>query len=349
MADLFVRDVSVRHREHPVLEHVSLTAGPGEVLVVLGGPRSGKTTLLRTIAGLSSPDDGVIRFGETPWFDAGREIDIEAAERRLAFVFRSYALWPHRTVFDNVAYGLRQRRLPDSEAAARSALTDLGIADLAGRRPPDLTTAQQLRVALARALAAAPTMALLDQPLDNLEPLAAREHRGWLRALLASRFPSALVSSADPMEAMALGDRIALLHDGRIEQEGTPEELYNRPRTEFVATFFGDCNRIEGTVIEASAEDAVLDFRGIRLVGRRCGEVAVGGRATGLIRPARVLLGGGPGPSRVPANLTAQLCLGDRWELVFEHDGVMLRALANSPLRHTKYHLEFPSDALLVF
>jgi len=351
MADLVVQNLGLRLGDNEILKGVSVTVPPGKVVALLGPSGSGKTTILRAVAGLETPHTGSIRIGDTVFFDADKRIELPAEQRGLGLVFQSYALWPHRTVFDNVAYGLKLRRVPAEEIKRRvdKALAQIGLSHLAARYPHQLSGGQQQRVALARALVYEPPVILLDEPLSNLDAKLREEARAWLRQLIVSLNLSALCVTHDQVEAMAIADSITLLNAGSIEQEGSPTELYNDPLTLFAAEFMGSNNRLQGKLIEAVDGRAIMDVAGQRMeaVGRTSAKA--GEPATGVIRLERVRVGGGPGPNRIPMALATQMYLGERWELVFKKDDLMIRTYASTPLSHGAYHIEFPADSLWVF
>jgi iron(III) transport system ATP-binding protein len=351
MADLTVNDLALRYGDNEILKGVSVTVRPGQVVALLGPSGSGKTTLLRAVAGLETPHRGAIRIGEKAFFDADKKVDLPAEARGLGLVFQSYALWPHRTVFDNVAYGLKLRRVSAADIKTRveKALAQIGLAHLAARYPHQLSGGQQQRVALARALVYEPAVILLDEPLSNLDAKLREEARAWLRALIVSLDLSALIVTHDQIEAMAIADRITLLNGGLIEQEGSPTDLYTAPATLFAAEFMGNNNRIEGKLIERAGERAVIEAMGARLEGVARTGAGIGDKATGVIRLEKVQLGGGPGPNRVSMALKTQMFIGERWELVFVKDGVSVRAYTSSALKHEFYHIEFPPAAMWIF
>src|ERR1700704_2929376 len=272
MAELVVRDLKLRLGDNEILKGVSLVVPRGEVVALLGPSGSGKTTLLRAVAGLEQPYAGSVAIGDTVFFDAARKSDVRAEKRGLGLVFQSYALWPHRSVFDNVAYGLKLRKVAGNEIRQRveKALAQIGLAHLAERFPHQLSGGQQQRVALARALVYEPPVILLDEPLSNLDAKLREEARAWLRLLIVTLGLSALCVTHDQVEAMAIADRIMLLNGGVIEQEGTPIELYNKPSTLFVAEFMGSNNRLEGTLVDKVNGRAVMDVGGQRIeaIGR---------------------------------------------------------------------------------
>jgi iron(III) transport system ATP-binding protein len=351
MPDLVVDNVALELGGNEILKGVSVTVPPGKVVALLGPSGSGKTTLLRAVAGLETPSRGVIRIGDKIFFDPARRVDLPAEARGLGLVFQSYALWPHRSVFDNVAYGLKLRRVGAGELKARvqKALGQIGLAHLAERYPHQLSGGQQQRVALARALVYEPAVILLDEPLSNLDAKLREEARAWLRQLIMKLGLSALIVTHDQIEAMAIADHITLLNAGLIEQEGTPTQLYKEPATLFAAEFMGNNNRLEGTLAEISGEHASIEVMGARLTGRARTRAAVGDKATAVIRIEHVELGSGPGANRIPMQLSTQMYLGERWELVLVKETLSVRAYASAPLRHESYHIEFPPEALWVF
>src|SRR5471032_2145937 len=250
-----------------ILKGVSMHLKKGEVVALLGPSGSGKTTLLRAVAGLESPKGGTIEIGERNVFDGAKNFEMPAEQRNLGLVFQSYALWPHKTVFDNVAYGLKLRKMGGTETAARvkEVLTQLGLGHLGERYPHQLSGGQQQRVAIARALVYNPPVILLDEPLSNLDAKLREEARAWLRELIVSLGLSALCVTHDQTEAMAMSDRILLLRNGRIEQEGTPAELYGSPRSLYTAEFMGSNNRIDAKVASVSGSHVVLAGDGFQL------------------------------------------------------------------------------------
>jgi ABC-type Fe3+/spermidine/putrescine transport system ATPase subunit len=221
-----------------VLHNVSLTIANGEFLTILGESGSGKTTLLRIIAGFERADSGTLTMN-------GNEIDrLPANRRNVNTVFQHYALFPHLTVFENIAYGLRAKKVPSSEIKTRvdSALAQMRMSEMATRRPAQLSGGQQQRIALARALVNRPALLLLDEPLSALDATLRVHMQGELKALQRETGITFVFVTHDQEEAMTLSDRIAVLRNGRLEQMDTPRELYNRPRTAYVAAFIGKAN-----------------------------------------------------------------------------------------------------------
>jgi len=351
MIKLSVQDLHLSYGDNAILKGVSMQLAQGEVVSLLGPSGSGKTTLLRAVAGLEVPHKGVIRIEDRAVFDGGDKVEIPAEKRNLGLVFQSYALWPHRSVFDNVAYGLKLRAVAGDEIRERveTALKNLGLGALADRLPHQLSGGQQQRVAIARALVYNPPVILMDEPLSNLDAKLREEARAWLRELILRMQLSALVVTHDQNEAMAMSDRILLLNNGVIEQQGTPEEMYGRPETLFTADFMGSNNAIAGNVAEVREREARLAGDGWSLWGEARGRVKVGAAATGMIRLERVRMADGQGENRIRLPLVTSMYLGDRWEHLFHAGGMRLRAYGKLPLPKGEHWLEIPRDDLWVF
>ena len=351
MAELTVKDIALRLGDNEILKGVSVAVPAGEVVALLGPSGSGKTTLLRAIAGLETPYRGSIGIGDHVFFDAARDVELPAEERGLGLVFQSYALWPHRTVFENVAYGLKLRGVSTAEIKARveKTLSQIGLAHLAARYPHQLSGGQQQRVAIARALVYEPPGILLDEPLSNLDAKLREEARAWLRTLIVTLGLSAIHVTHDQVEAMAIADRIVLLDAGVIAQEGSPTTLYNEPATLFAAEFMGSNNRLDGKLLENSGGRATIELFGERLSGIARTKAAAGEKATGIVRIERVRCASSPGANRLKMQLKAPMYLGERWELVLARENITVRAYASAPLEPGEHYVEFPPEALWVF
>jgi ABC-type Fe3+/spermidine/putrescine transport system ATPase subunit len=276
------------------------------LFTLLGPSGCGKTTLLRLIAGFHRPDAGRIHFGE-------RDVtDLPPYARNIGMVFQNYALWPHMTVFQNIAYGLRLRRLRGADLGARVAdgLRKVNLSGLGARYPGQLSGGQQQRVALARALVLNPDILLLDEPLSNLDAKIRVQVRAEIRTLQQELGITTVYVTHDQEEALSLSDRVAVMRDGRVLQLGLPRELYERPRTRFVADFVGTNNLIPGTVIEAAGETVTVDTALGRLRARppAGGEVLPVGRPAVLaIRPENVTV---RAPGASPISGDGNRCAG---------------------------------------
>jgi iron(III) transport system ATP-binding protein len=247
-AHIEVKDLVVHYGPVTAVRGVSFTVQPGEQMTLLGPSGCGKTTTLRAIAGLEPPTSGKIVIGGTAVFSSAERINVSAERRGLSMVFQSYAIWPHMTVFDNVAYGLRVRRMGAREIAdkVRWALDMVQMEGFAERSASKLSGGQQQRVALARAFVFSPSVLLFDEPLSNLDAKLRAEMRIELRELQHRVGITSVYVTHDLEEALAISDRIAVMRDGAIEQIGRPSDIYNFPRNAFVADFVGSANLIRG-------------------------------------------------------------------------------------------------------
>ncbi|GAB3176701.1 ABC transporter ATP-binding protein [Streptomyces incanus] len=258
---------SFRRRKETVqvLHGIDLGIADGELLVLLGPSGCGKTTLLRCLVGLERPDGGRVNLAGKTVVDTDARTFVQPNRRDVAMVFQNYALWPHMDVARNVAYPLKSRGLKDLLNGGRveEVLKLVQCDHLANRYPPELSGGQQQRVSLARALASNPGLLLLDEPLSNLDALLRIELRAQLRSLHRRLGFTGVYVTHDQEEALALGTRVAVMREGRIEQIGDPEEVYRRPATAYVADFLGARNRLEAEVDDlGNAELAGQTLRG---------------------------------------------------------------------------------------
>ena len=248
-----------------VIKPVTLTIESGSFTTLLGPSGCGKTTLLRMIAGLETPDEGEIWFDKQCVFSRARKINLPPEKRGLGFVFQDFALWPHMTVFENVAFGLRARKdTKDLQARVREALRVVHLEDFAARYPHQLSGGQQQRVAFARAIVIQPSCILFDEPLSALDALLREQMRQELKELVASLGLTAVFVTHDQAEAMSMSSHIAVLNAGAIEQYDAPEGIYHRPATAFVARFVGKSNWLNDTELfrpEAATLDEMPGYR----------------------------------------------------------------------------------------
>jgi iron(III) transport system ATP-binding protein len=235
------------------VNHVWLEVKQGEILTLLGPSGCGKTTTLRCIAGLERPDEGDVIIDGKSMFSQGF---VPSSKREIGMVFQNYAVWPHMRVFDNVAYGLKIRKLPKSVIKKKVAetLESLGLTGLEGRFPGQLSGGQQQRVALARALVGNPKVLLLDEPLSNLDAKLREKMRFEIKSLVRRMGITSVYVTHDQAEAMVISDRVSVMNAGDIVQVGTPEEIYKKPANRFVADFIGTTNFIPGEILELLKE-----------------------------------------------------------------------------------------------
>src|SRR6266481_1327303 len=267
------------------VDGASLEIGDGELFTLLGPSGCGKTTLLRLMAGFYTPDGGQIWFGE-------RRVDaLRPYERNIGMVFQNYALWPHMTVRANIAYGLKLRKLRGAAIAERVAagLDKVNLVGLELRYPGQLSGGQQQRVALARALVLNPDILLLDEPLSNLDAKIRVQVRAEIRTLQKELGITTVYVTHDQEEALSLSDRVAVMRDGLIVQTAPPRELYERPRSRFVADFVGVNNFVPGVCRDVAADGATIDtalgiVRGVAADG-----VTPGGRCVLAVRPENLV------------------------------------------------------------
>jgi ABC-type Fe3+/spermidine/putrescine transport system ATPase subunit len=295
------------------VDGVSFGVAEGSIMSLLGPSGCGKTTVLRSIAGLETPDDGRIRIGERAVFDAAQGgVLVPAEERNLGMVFQAYAIWPHMTVFENVAFGLRVRGTSRAatETAVAAALALVRLDGLGARYPSELSGGQQQRVVLARCLAYQPTLLLLDEPLANLDARLRDEMRVELRRIQRQTGTTMIAVTHDQAEALALSDRILVMDKGRIVQDGAPEDIWRRPKAPFVADFLGTVNRFPAQAVDPNA-----------LVVERGGRIEYAHGASGAVeiclRPTGASLepAGATGPNRWPGSIEASLFVGEHREV----------------------------------
>ncbi len=252
MASVELRGLTKRYGELAVVDDISLTIEHGRLMCLLGPSGCGKTTTLRLIAGFVEPSSGEIRVGKEVVSSPARTVPPE--RRNMSMIFQSYALWPHMTVRENVAYGLKLRRMDRTtiERKLAAILTTTHLAELGERYPGELSGGQQQRVALARALVVEPETLLLDEPLSNLDANLREEMRFEVRRLHDEYRYTTVYVTHDQSEAMTTADQIAVMNLGRIEQLGTPKEIYDAPRSVFVARFIGGSNILDGKAVDAT-------------------------------------------------------------------------------------------------
>ncbi len=351
MDELLVSNVHKQLGTQQVLKGVSFSLRRGEVVALLGPSGSGKTTLLRAVAGLDDPDVGRIVLRDQLLFDSDSGTAVPAERRNLGLVFQSYALWPHRTVFDNVAYGLRLRRVPSGELRDRvlEVLKNVGLQEMVDRYPHQLSGGQQQRVALARAIVYNPRLLLLDEPLSNLDAKLREEARVWLREIIEHLQISAVCVTHDQLEALAIADRVLLLEKGRIEQEGSPQDVYENPRTIFAAEFMGSNNRISGKLSEIRGAMAKLAGSDWEIWGQLRADRHAGENATAVIRIGKMRMQDSPGENSLAGRLNTAVYLGERWDYLFDAGGQRVRVWAPSAPAQKPYWLQFPREAVWIF
>jgi ABC-type Fe3+/spermidine/putrescine transport system ATPase subunit len=269
MAGVRLDELRKRFGEVTAVDDISVEFRDGEMTAVLGPSGCGKTTTLNLIAGFLDPDRGSIRFGDRLIADAAHGIVVPPNQRQLGMVFQSYALWPHLSVADNVAYGLKMRKVARAqrETAVRRALQRVRLEPQMDRFPHELSGGQQQRVALARAIAYAPQILLFDEPLSNLDAQLREEMRLELKDIHREIGITAIYVTHDQAEAMSLSDRIVVMGDGRILQVGSPRQLYDEPADVRVARFLGRTNLFDARICDAGMVDEGAPIARVRIDG----------------------------------------------------------------------------------
>ena len=308
-------DLVIRYGDVVAVNGVSFEVGRGEHVTLLGPSGCGKTTTLRAIAGLEQPIAGTISIDGQVMYDAGGRRNVPTEQRGVSMVFQSYAVWPHMTVLGNVAYGLKVRKESSAEIRAKveRALDLVQMRHLADRPASKLSGGQQQRVALARAIAFSPTVVLFDEPLSNLDAKLRAEMRLELRVLQRQLGITSVYVTHDQEEALAISDRVIVMNVGAIEQIGTPEQIYNRPRNRFVADFVGSANLIRGRVGEALAAPGTLEFvaEGGQLLHATAAHCPRGNETEVAVRTAYIEIGKGNSVNQLPGTVRRRMFHGD--------------------------------------
>jgi iron(III) transport system ATP-binding protein len=336
-----------------ILKGASFTAERGSIVALLGASGSGKTTLLRCIAGLEQPEIGRIQIGDKIVLDSDRGVVLPPEQRNIGLVFQSYALWPHRTVKENVGYGLKLRNVDGAEMGRRiqAILDKMGLGHLADRYPDQLSGGQQQRVAICRALVYEPRVLLLDEPLSNLDAKLREEARYWIRKLILDLEICAILVTHDQTEALAAADNILLLKDGRIVQEGAPHDIYSNPKSFYAADFLGANNIARGRLAEVNGGQATVVGNGWQLSGivRDSQGLTPQGEAQVVIRVEQIGVSDAPGPNRLAMQLDDSLFLGDRWEYRIRSGDFAIKAHGTKAIQPGPVWCEFPPASVWVF
>jgi iron(III) transport system ATP-binding protein len=332
MISVKVTNLTKRFGNVTALDNLDLTIQPGELFFLLGPSGCGKTTLLRSMAGFYFPEAGSIFFGTE------NVTQVPPHQRNTGMMFQSYALWPHMTVAENVAFGLEERRVPRDEITQRvgEALESVKMGSFAARRPNQLSGGQQQRVALARALVIRPRCLLLDEPLSNLDARLRLEMRGEIRRVCKEFNLTTVYVTHDQKEALSIADRMAILDAGRVLQVGAPREIYRRPTDRVVANFIGETNFIDGEIESTNGVSAVVTTALGRFVGvltRIDQRPRTGAKATLSIRPEclhldQTVVGDS---NRMTCTVGDAVYLGEVAQYELRADAVVLKALELNP------------------
>jgi iron(III) transport system ATP-binding protein len=319
----------------PALSTLDLTIGNNQFVTLLGPSGCGKTTTLRLIAGYMAPDGGTIHVDGRLLSSKDRVTPPE--QRGMGMVFQNYAVWPHKTVFENVAFGLKLRKVPNADMRSRvdTALALVNLAGYGDRLPSQLSGGQQQRVALARSLVVEPEILLLDEPLSNLDAKLREHMRTELKHLQRRTGITFIYVTHDQAEALALSDKIAVMHAGRLQQFGTPHEVYAHPATRMVADFMGHVNLVPARVLDAADGHGSLSLAGVLTTRARIDLAKPGEEVDVAVRPENILIGKAAGhgattSQTADAKVTDKTFLGNMNEY--------LVALASGPVLRVQTH-----------
>ncbi|AOF94475.1 ABC transporter ATP-binding protein [Sinorhizobium sp. RAC02] len=353
MTELVVSNVQKWLGGLQILKGASFTAQRGSIVALLGASGSGKTTLLRCIAGLEQPEIGQIIIGSKTVLDGDKKLALPPEQRNIGLVFQSYALWPHRTVKENVGYGLKLRNVAqaDIEKRVQAILDRMGLGHLADRFPSQLSGGQQQRVAICRALVYEPRVLLLDEPLSNLDAKLREEARYWIRKLILDLEICAILVTHDQSEALAAADNILLLQDGRIVQQGGPQEIYSNPNSFYSADFLGANNIVKAKVKTVEGKAAVIGGESWSLDGsvREAAGLSVGQDVRAVIRVEQISVNDRPEAGGIEMNLDDSIYLGDRWEYRLRRGDFVARAHGAKQLSSGTVWARIPSESVWVF
>lgn len=326
------------------VNRISLTVEPGELLTFLGPSGCGKTTTLRMIAGFEEPDSGRILFGKED------VTDYMANKRDIGFVFQNYALFPHMSIYENVAYGLKIRnyKKTDIENQVLEALSLVQLDGFENQFPHQMSGGEQQRVALARAIVIKPKVLLLDEPLSNLDAKLRVSTRGEIRNLQKTLSISTIYVTHDQEEAMAISDRIVVMNHGDIIQIGTAEELYYNPETEFVAKFIGRINAIPAEIISVSGGEAEVRIaENTYKVQNILRDIKIGDTVNILLRPESIQLKEFSGTSKLAGIISNRVFLGDKVDYFVESYGIKLNISSYDLLNQTSFSINQKVEIIL--
>jgi iron(III) transport system ATP-binding protein len=356
MPEISVQNLVKTFGDQRALDEVSFAVEEGELFTLLGPSGCGKSTTLLSIAGFQRPDAGRITVAGDAFFDADRRVNVPAERRNLGIVFQSYAVWPHMTVFENLAFPLKVRRVAKRDLRTRvdEVLELVEMARFARRYPHQLSGGQQQRVALARALVYSPEMLLLDEPFSNLDAKLRERARSWVKELQQTLGLTTIFVTHDQDEALSMSDRIVVMDHGRVQQIGTPEDVYRRPANRFVAEFVGRVNLITGVIAAHDGAVVVVAVDGStrRLAVAAPAGSTVSGKVTLALRPEAVTLlpaeSTANGTNTWEGDVHAVAFLGDHYEYDVHVGALPLTVQSGHRVPGGRIKVHIPQDALSI-
>ncbi len=339
------------------VDNVSFSVDEKSFLILLGPSGCGKTTILRMIAGLESPTSGEITIRGRTMFSGEKGISVPARERELGLVFQSYALWPHMTVFENIAFGLRVKKMKESgiKERVRKALEYMRLDGMEGRYPQEMSGGQQQRVALARMLASEPTLFLMDEPLSNLDAKLRMEMRAEIKNIHAQLGATTIYVTHDQVEGLTMASRIAVLREGRIEQLDVPRKVYHYPESLFVADFIGSpqINTHPCSTEESSGKVLIKTDQGDRLETIYSpGDIAGMERVLAAIRPEKLSFADSPGSNTLKVKTRTVLPAGAETVVHVGYENSELRVLLQTELElepGKDVYIKLPKEEILLY
>jgi iron(III) transport system ATP-binding protein len=356
MPEIHVESLVKQFGDNRALDDVSFTVAEGELFTLLGPSGCGKSTTLMSVAGFQSPEQGRIAVDGDVFFDASSRVNVAAERRNLGIVFQSYAVWPHMTVFDNLAFPLKVRKTKRAAVRARvhEVLELVEMGHLAERYPHQLSGGQQQRVALARALVYSPTVLLLDEPFSNLDAKLRERARAWVKELQSRLGLTTVFVTHDQDEALSMSDRVAVMSLGEVQQIGTPEEIYRRPANRFVAEFVGRVNLLSGQVAAWERGRVALELEGGRKLWVDAEQAPPpDSRLTLAVRPEALKVEASDtstlnGSNTLDALVTSVAFLGDRYQLELVAAGLALTAQVSRLVPGERVKVHIPADACAI-
>ena len=355
MPEIHVQNLVKQFGDQRALDDVTFKVEEGELFTLLGPSGCGKSTTLMSIAGFQSPEAGRIAVGDDTFFDAAGRVAVPAERRNLGIVFQSYAVWPHMTVFDNLAFPLKVRKL--KRAAIRTRVLEvLELVEMAPyekRYPHQLSGGQQQRVALARALVYSPSVLLLDEPFSNLDAKLRERARAWVKELQKTLGLTTIFVTHDQDEALSMSDRVAVMSAGEVQQIGTPEEIYRHPTNRFVAEFVGRVNLIEGHVSGSAGGGVVVAVAGSPHELTVHDGAGASGSVTVAVRPEAVTVmrlddRSLNGTNTWEADVTTVAFLGDHYEYEVNAGSLALTVQSSRRVEGDRIKVHIPPDACAV-
>lgn len=351
MADLVLQNLTIKYGAVTAVDNLNIHVASGEFLTLLGPSGCGKSTSLFAVAGLNHATSGTIRVGERVLFDGNPGNTVPPERRNIGLVFQSYALWPHKTVAENLAFPLTLRKIGRAERDERikEALGLVEMLPYADRYPFELSGGQQQRVALARALVYRPPLLLLDEPLSNLDAKLRERARVWLRELQERLNVTTIYVTHDQAEALAVSDRIAVMSMGRMRQLGTPREIYERPADSFVADFIGSSNFFDGTMLENGTDKARIRLADGSEIVTPPGAAAKDGSVVVAIRPEKIELSSAAGQNTMRVSIDQRTYLGSVWQYAVRSGSIEFRIQTPVELKEDSVLVHIPQEHCAVF